>query len=258
MPGSSPWPRHSGAPANACPRSVYAALLAGSEKGLTLRDNVDAFDEIRFAPRTAGPRRQAKPRHDGAGPADRVAGCHLAHRCAGRASGRGGRRGPGGRRPRHRHGPEFLRQQADRAGGGGQPEDSPAAVLDRRPRRHDPSRRTGPRRRRGRTDPHPRLVVLAQSRLGQPAHPRAPHLPGACPPRPARPGPSPLAAAVPAHRPPARPHRAQHGRGGSTGADVLRRVRPVDADPATDLGRRPLAARTVGRTVPAQGRHPGR
>lgn len=36
------------------PKSVYAALLAGSEKGLTLRDNVDAFDEIRFAPRTAG------------------------------------------------------------------------------------------------------------------------------------------------------------------------------------------------------------
>ena len=36
------------------PRSVYAALLAGSEKGVTLRDNVDAFDEIRLAPRTAG------------------------------------------------------------------------------------------------------------------------------------------------------------------------------------------------------------
>ena len=36
------------------PTSVYAALVAGSEKGLTLRDNVDAFDEIRFAPRTAG------------------------------------------------------------------------------------------------------------------------------------------------------------------------------------------------------------
>jgi len=36
------------------PSSVYAALLAGSEKGLTLRDNVDAFDELRFAPRTAG------------------------------------------------------------------------------------------------------------------------------------------------------------------------------------------------------------
>jgi heme/flavin dehydrogenase (mycofactocin system) len=36
------------------PSSVYAALLAGSEKGLTLHDNVDAFDEIRLAPRTAG------------------------------------------------------------------------------------------------------------------------------------------------------------------------------------------------------------
>ena len=36
------------------PTSVYAALLAGSERGVTLRDNVDAFDEIRFAPRTAG------------------------------------------------------------------------------------------------------------------------------------------------------------------------------------------------------------
>jgi heme/flavin dehydrogenase (mycofactocin system) len=36
------------------PPSVYAALLAGSERGVTLRDNVDAFDELRFAPRTAG------------------------------------------------------------------------------------------------------------------------------------------------------------------------------------------------------------
>ncbi|MBF6169998.1 pre-mycofactocin synthase MftD [Nocardia blacklockiae] len=36
------------------PSSVYSALLAGSEKGVTLRDNVDAFDEIAFAPYTAG------------------------------------------------------------------------------------------------------------------------------------------------------------------------------------------------------------
>ena len=36
------------------PASVYSALIAGSEKGLTLRDNVDAFDELHFAPRTAG------------------------------------------------------------------------------------------------------------------------------------------------------------------------------------------------------------
>jgi len=36
------------------PPSVYAALVAGSERGLTARDNVDAFDELRFAPSTAG------------------------------------------------------------------------------------------------------------------------------------------------------------------------------------------------------------
>ncbi|MFF0144929.1 L-lactate dehydrogenase (cytochrome) [Amycolatopsis sulphurea] len=36
------------------PRSVYSALIAGSEKGLTLNDNLAAFDELRYAPRTAG------------------------------------------------------------------------------------------------------------------------------------------------------------------------------------------------------------
>jgi heme/flavin dehydrogenase (mycofactocin system) len=36
------------------PKSVYSALLAGTEKGLTLSDNVAAFDEIGFAPHVAG------------------------------------------------------------------------------------------------------------------------------------------------------------------------------------------------------------
>ncbi|WP_091619003.1 pre-mycofactocin synthase MftD [Amycolatopsis saalfeldensis] len=42
------------------PGSVYSALIAGSEKGLTLADNLSAFEELRFAPRTAGhaPERQ--------------------------------------------------------------------------------------------------------------------------------------------------------------------------------------------------------
>jgi heme/flavin dehydrogenase (mycofactocin system) len=35
------------------PSSVYAALLAGTEKGITLSDNVAAFDELGFAPRIA-------------------------------------------------------------------------------------------------------------------------------------------------------------------------------------------------------------
>jgi L-lactate dehydrogenase (cytochrome) len=36
------------------PRSVYLALLAGSESGTTLHDNVDAFGELRFAPPRIG------------------------------------------------------------------------------------------------------------------------------------------------------------------------------------------------------------
>jgi pre-mycofactocin synthase len=36
------------------PKSVYSALLAGSERGLTVSDNMLAFDELGFAPRTAG------------------------------------------------------------------------------------------------------------------------------------------------------------------------------------------------------------
>ncbi|WAL64130.1 mycofactocin biosynthesis FMN-dependent deaminase MftD [Amycolatopsis cynarae] len=36
------------------PKSVYGALVAGSERGLTLRDNVEAFGELGFAPHVAG------------------------------------------------------------------------------------------------------------------------------------------------------------------------------------------------------------
>ena len=36
------------------PKSVYSALLAGSERGLSVADNVAAFDELGFAPHVAG------------------------------------------------------------------------------------------------------------------------------------------------------------------------------------------------------------
>jgi pre-mycofactocin synthase len=36
------------------PKSVYGALVAGSEKGVTVRDNVAAFSELGFAPHAAG------------------------------------------------------------------------------------------------------------------------------------------------------------------------------------------------------------
>ncbi|HLI00169.1 MAG TPA: alpha-hydroxy-acid oxidizing protein, partial [Acidimicrobiales bacterium] len=36
------------------PASVYGALIAGSEKGVTVEDNVAAFSELGFAPHVAG------------------------------------------------------------------------------------------------------------------------------------------------------------------------------------------------------------
>ena len=36
------------------PKSVYGALIAGSEHGVTVRDNVRAFSELGFAPHIAG------------------------------------------------------------------------------------------------------------------------------------------------------------------------------------------------------------
>jgi pre-mycofactocin synthase len=36
------------------PKSVYAALVAGSEKGVTVEDNIAAFGELGFAPHVAG------------------------------------------------------------------------------------------------------------------------------------------------------------------------------------------------------------
>src|SRR3954453_22709174 len=36
------------------PKGVYGALVAGAEKGVTARDNTAAFDELGFAPHTAG------------------------------------------------------------------------------------------------------------------------------------------------------------------------------------------------------------
>ncbi|ETB25801.1 mycofactocin system heme/flavin oxidoreductase MftD, partial [Mycobacterium avium subsp. paratuberculosis 10-5975] len=36
------------------PKSVYAALIAASEKGITVSDNVEAFGELGFAPHVVG------------------------------------------------------------------------------------------------------------------------------------------------------------------------------------------------------------
>ena len=39
---------------NRLPKSVYSSLIAGSEKGITVNDNVDAFAELGFAPHVVG------------------------------------------------------------------------------------------------------------------------------------------------------------------------------------------------------------
>ena len=36
------------------PKSVYGALIAGSEKGLSMRSNTESFDVLEFAPHVAG------------------------------------------------------------------------------------------------------------------------------------------------------------------------------------------------------------
>jgi pre-mycofactocin synthase len=42
------------------PKDVYGALIAGAEAGVTIRDNVDAFSELGFAPHVAGCPRRAR------------------------------------------------------------------------------------------------------------------------------------------------------------------------------------------------------
>ena len=154
------------------PRSVYMALIAGSERGLTLHDNERAFAELGFAPHMAGLPAQRDLSDHGDGPGAVDAGDDLPDRRAG---------GPPRRRGRGRRAPP-------------PPAGSRWASAGSRPSR---SRRSSPRTRRrsfrcywigsreeilariGRAktagavglDRHARLDVLARPRLGQPVHP---------------------------------------------------------------------------------------
>ena len=48
------------------PKSVYMALVAGTEKGVTLQDNLTAFSELRFTPpRICRPPGTWLPRYSG-------------------------------------------------------------------------------------------------------------------------------------------------------------------------------------------------
>ena len=217
------------------PTSVYSALLAGSEKGVTLDDNLAAFGELGLRPARGRPVRRAGPGHHGHGPADLDAGADLAHRRAGRPPRRRGRRRPGRRRPGHRHGAvsSFASKPIEEVVAANPQTFFQIYWCGTQDADGGPAR-AGQGRRRRRAHRHPRLVVLPRPRLGQPVHPRA------------RSTSRPMVALRPRGRPPA-PLADRAGRRagglpdltvpnmappGEPAPDVLRRLRRVDADAA--------------------------
>ena len=241
------------------PRSVYLALVAGTEKGLTSRDNVAAFDELGFRPHVADLPRKRELATTVMGQDVSLPRAHLAHRRPGRAPGRRGGRGPRRRRRGHRDGPELVRQQADR---GGRPP----------PTRRSSSRCTGRATATG-SWPAPSgpgtagakglIVTLDWSFAtrrdwGAPPIPEKIDVKNAAEVRARGAAQAGLARDLPAHRLDPRPDRAQHGAPRGGGPRLLRRLLRVDADPAAALGGHRLAAGAVGRAVHGQGHHPAR
>ena len=241
------------------PSSVYGALVAGSERGLSADDNTAAFAELGFAPHIAGhkPERDMSTTVMGLPVSLPViispTGVQAVHpdgevAVARAAADRG-----------IRDGPQLVRQQVHRGGRRGQPEDPVPDVLDRRPRRHGPAHGARPGRRRQGPHRHARLVVLHRPRLGQPGDPGEDR---------------------PEDDDPARAagdHQAARGCGSSAGSGTSPTSPPrtwpppggkaptfFDAyyewmtTPPPTLGRRRVAAQAVGRAVHGQGRVPGR
>ncbi len=154
------------------PKSVYAALVAGSEKGITVEDNIAAYGELGFAPHVAG------------SPASRdlsttVMGQNISFPVL---------ISPTGVQAVHPDG-EVAVARAAAARGTAMGLSSFASkpvedVVAANPQtffqvywvgtRDDvlATDRAGPRRRSGRLDRHFGLVVLPRTRLGQPGHPR--------------------------------------------------------------------------------------
>ena len=66
------------------PKPVYMALIAGTEKGVTLQDNVTAFSELRFTPPLIADLPATRELADvGARAGDRAAGDRVPDRRAG-------------------------------------------------------------------------------------------------------------------------------------------------------------------------------
>src|SRR5262245_27097968 len=145
------------------PRSVYLAVLAGAEAGVTMHDNVTAFGELRFRPRVAGLPAVREL-------ATTVMGQEVSlpvlisptgvqarapDRGAGRAPGRRGRGGAGRGRGGHGHGPVLVRVQAHRGSRQGDRQAALPVLLGRQPRRHPGPGAAGPGGRRRGPHHHP-------------------------------------------------------------------------------------------------------
>ncbi|MBV9366914.1 MAG: alpha-hydroxy-acid oxidizing protein [Solirubrobacterales bacterium] len=142
-------------------KSVYSALIAHVETGFTLEDNVAAFGELGFAPHVAGAPVQRDMSTSVMGQQISLpvfispTGVQSAQPDGEVAVARRSR-------PRHRDGPEFVRQQAHRGRGGGQPADLLPGLLGRFARADRNPDRPGSRSRRVRIDRCPGLDVLPQ------------------------------------------------------------------------------------------------
>ncbi len=239
------------------PASVYSALLAGSERGQTLEQNVAAFTELGFAPHVAGLSAQRD----------------LATTVLGQPVSLPVIISPTGVQAVHPDG-EVAVARAAAARGTAMGLSSFASkpveeVVAANPQTFFQIYWCGSRDQilarleRARAAGAVGLILtldwtFSHSRdWGSPQIPDRINLRAAAAARPGDAAPAPLARVVRADREAARPDRAEHDDPARARADLLRRVRGVDADAAADLGRRRLAARAMERALPAQGRHQG-
>ena len=171
------------------PKSVYGALIAGSERGLTLEDNITAYSELGFAPHVAG---LAQSRDL----TTKVMGQEISFPVL---------ISPTGVQAVHPGG-EVAMAAASAARGtamglssfASMPVEDVVAANPQTffqiywigtPRPDRRAGRAGPGRRGGRPHRDPGLVLLARARLGQPHHSRDGRLQGDAALRPRGPGP---------------------------------------------------------------------
>ena len=228
----------------------------GAERGATLDDNVAAFGELGFVPRIATGLPAARDQ------ATTVLGQQISMPVLISPTGvqavQPGRRGRRSPVPRRRRARRWVsaRSRASRSRRSSRPTRrrssrctgwAPASACSSAMERPGSAGAEGAHRD-ARLDvrPPPRLGQSRDPRTARPARDRAL--------RAARDRAAALAARVPAQWRSARPHHAQPRAARRRRADVLRRLRRVDADAAALVGGYRLAARAVGRPVPGEGR----